>query len=304
VAPRVLDLNATVAGTLKMLRRLIGENVTLTWQPGVDLWPVRLDPSQVSQILANLAVNARDAIAGVGHLRIRTGTIAVDAAGAARHADRVAGDYVLLVVSDDGRGMEAHELEHLFEPFFTTKGAGKGTGLGLAVVFGIVSEHGGRLEVESELGQGSCFRVVLPARSGEAATAPTEALEDTVPPGRGERLLLVEDEEGSRKALAELLELLDYHVTSVGSGEEAGRLPAEPGFDLLLTDLMLPGITGVDMAAGLVERWPRLVVVVMSGYTADVLDRYKVDSGTMHFLEKPFDLHVLARKLREALGSR
>jgi len=268
---------------------LLPENIALAVETSGEALPLLADAGQLSQVLANLVVNARDAMPDGGRIEIRT----LRRNGA-----------LLLEVKDTGTGMTAEVKEHLFEPFFTTKGLGRGTGLGLAVVFGIVSEHGGRLEVESKLGQGSCFRVVLPARSGEAATAPTEALEDTVPPGRGERLLLVEDEEGARKVLAELLELLDYHVTSVGSGEEAGRLPAEPGFDLLLTDLMLPGITGVDMAAGLVERWPRLVVVVMSGYTADVLDRYKVDSGTMHFLEKPFDLHVLARKLREALGSR
>ena len=284
-----LDLATLVAQETVMLRRLLPENIALAVETSGEALPLLADAGQLSQVLANLVVNARDAMPDGGRIEIRT----LRRNGA-----------LVLEVKDTGAGMTADVKEHLFEPFFTTKGLGRGTGLGLAVVFGIVSEHGGRIEVESQLGQGSCLRVVLPARSGEAATAPTEALEDTVPPGRGERLLLVEDEEGSRKALAELLELLDYHVTSVGSGEEAGRLPAEPGFDLLLTDLMLPGITGVDMAAGLVERWPRLVVVVMSGYTADVLDRYKVDSGTMHFLEKPFDLHVLARKLREALGSR
>ncbi len=196
-------------------------------------------------------------------------------------------------------------MSHIFEPLFTTKGAGKGTGLGLSVVDGIVSAHGGSIGVRSRVGAGTTMRVVLPLGGGEAPeAAPSGGVAGDVPPGDGQRILVVEDEESARKALAEILTMLGYSVVAVGSAEEAGRLPAEPEFDLLLTDLVLPGADGHALAHGLMDRWPQLQVIMMSGYTDDEAMKHEVSAGTTHFLQKPFDMGSLAREVWEVLSQR
>ncbi len=235
----------------------------------------------------NLVVNARDAMPEGGRLSVRAGR---------------AGSEVFLEVEDTGTGIPPEVRERIFDPFFTTKGHGHGTGLGLAVVHGIVESHRGRIEVESEPGLGSRFRVILPAVEAAAGAGPTVgATADALPTGGGERVLLVEDEEGTRAGLAELLGLLRYSVTAVGSGEEAAALPSDPAFGLLLTDFMLPGASGLDVARALAARWPRLKVVLMSGYAADAVARRRLASDRVRFLEKPFDMTTLARELRAAL---
>ncbi len=199
--------------------------------------------------------------------------------------------------------MDDATRESIFEPFFTTKEAGKGTGLGLSVVHGIVTQHGGRIAVESSPGKGTMFRVAFPrlAAAGESASAPIAPEPGAMPAGRGERVLVVEDEAGAREALRAILDGLGYLVTAVASGEEAGLQLPETPYDLLLTDLMLPGITGPELARGLSERWPGLRVVLMSGYTDDEGVRRAIAAGQVRFLQKPFDMATLARELRAAL---
>ena len=284
----VVDLAAVVGEGTAMLRRLLPETITLRVDTAPEPLLVEADPGQVSQVLANLVVNARDAMPEGGRLSVRTGRAGAD---------------VFLDVEDGGSGMTPEVRERIFDPFFTTKGHGHGTGLGLAVVHGIVESHQGRVEVASEPGRGSRFRVLLPAAEAPGGVGTTVgAVADTLPTGNGERILLVEDEDGARAGLAELLGLLRYSVTAVRSGEDAGALPAEPAFDLLLTDFMLPGASGLMVASELSARWPRLRVVVMSGYAADAVSRGELAGDSVRFLQKPFDMTTLARELRAALA--
>jgi CheY-like chemotaxis protein/two-component sensor histidine kinase len=291
VKPEKLDLNEAVRDATSMLKRLVRANIALGLEFSPGPLRVEVDRGQLDQVLMNLAVNASDAMPEGGKLTIRTG------------AD--AGQTVWLTVEDTGHGIPAVIRDRIFEPFFTTKGVGKGTGLGLSVVHGIVAQHGGRIQVESDVGKGTTFRITLPrAGSGEfpaAAELPTPAQE--LPEGKGERILVVEDEEIARQGLHDILASLGYRVVAVGSGEEAGGLPGDPGFDLLLTDLMLPGIAGPALAATLKERWSALKVILMSGYTEDEAVRRGVGSGLVRFLQKPFDMKTLAREVRAALDS-
>lgn len=268
-----------------MLRRLLPERITAVLEKDSSPLPVAGDPSQLEQILVNLVLNARDAMASGGRLTVRT---------------LRQGDEVCLEVEDTGMGMSRELRERIFEPFFTTRE--QGTGLGLAVVHGIVTGHGGRIEVSTEEGRGSSFRVWLPLASpinrGEAAGG----RETGGPSGLGERVLLVEDDPGAREGLAGILRLLGYVVTEAASGEGAMEIPADPPFDVLLTDYMLPGSSGLEVAGALRERWPGLQVIVMSGYAEDQMDRTHLGQASVRFLQKPFDMATLARELRAALA--
>ena len=222
VAPKVLDINDTVSGMLKMLLRLIGEDIDLVWMPGAGLWQVKIDPSQIDQLLANLCVNARDAIAGVGKVTIETENIAFDEAYCAVHPGFACGEYVMLAVSDDGCGMDKEVLDHIFEPFFTTKEVGKGTGLGLATVYGIVKQNEGFINVYSEPDKGTTFKIYLPRFVGEAMEPTAESTAET-PKGHGETVLLVEDEPVILDVSREMLEQLGYTVLIAGTPGEALR---------------------------------------------------------------------------------
>ena len=292
VKPQQLDLNESVRTATTMLLRLVRANIALEIELAGEDLPVQADRGQIEQVLVNLVLNAADAMPDGGRLVVRTG-----AAGS---------EHVLIEVEDTGHGIPDAIRERIFDPFFTTKAVGKGTGLGLSVVHGIVSQHGGRVEVESAPGHGSTLRILLP-RAEAAEGVPAEA----VPPvsreletGRGERILVVEDETGAREGVRDILALLGYEVVAVGSGEEARGLPQDAPFDLLLTDLMLPGVAGPELARGLSLRWPRLRVVRMSGYTEDDAVRDGVRGGGQRFLEKPFDIDTLAREVRAALDER
>ncbi|MCX6538498.1 MAG: PAS domain-containing protein [Acidobacteria bacterium] len=302
VAPQVLDLNETVAGMLKMLHRLIGEDLDLTWQPGADLWPVKVDPSQIDQILANLCVNARDAIADVGKVTIETGSSTFDEDYCAVHAGFVPGTYVRLAVSDDGCGMDKDTLPHVFEPFFTTKAIGEGTGLGLATVYGIVKQNNGFINVYSEPGQGTTFTIYLPRHVGKAGQAPTEGAAGPALRGH-ETILLVEDESAILRLATRMLEHQGYTVLAESTPGEAIRVAREytGQIHLLMTDVVMPEMNGRDLARNLLSSYPHLKRLFMSGYTANVIAHHGVLDEGVHFIQKPFSPKDLAAKVREAL---
>ncbi|RJR43030.1 MAG: PAS domain S-box protein [Desulfobacteraceae bacterium] len=303
VSPKILDLNDTVPGMLKMLRRLIGEDINLVWIPALDLWPVKIDPSQIDQILANLAVNARDAIAGVGKLTIRTGNVVFDEAYCAEHPGSTPGEYVLLAVEDEGAGMSKEALEHLFEPFFTTKEVGKGTGLGLATVYGIVKQNDGFITVQSEPGKGTTFRMYFPRCSERGLVEVSASTAEEEMPQGTETVLLVEDELGILYTTRDLLQMLGYRVLTAMTSTEAMRRTEEHQGEihLLITDVVMPEMNGRELAERLVSMKPCMKILFMSGYTADVIAHRGVLDPDVHFIEKPFSTKALASKLREVL---
>jgi PAS domain S-box-containing protein len=283
------DLVALVEDTGELLRRLVPENVHMALRLDPVPLPVRVDRGQLEQVLVNLVVNACDAMPDGGKLTVRSGSSE--------------GAEAWLEVEDNGSGVPDALREKIFEPFFTTKLPGKGSGLGLSVVHGIVSRHGGRVTLSNSEGGGSTFRVMLPlAKPGRSARAVPAPLPPATPSAGGESVLLVEDEAATRDALRDVLEALGYRVESVDSAEAAEELARASRFDVLLTDLMLPGIHGGELAQRLVRRWPDLRVIVMSGYTEDEAIRRGVGEGTLRFLQKPFDMGALASELRAALA--
>lgn len=302
VSPKVLDLNETVGGMLRMLRRLIGEDIELVWLPGADLWPVFIDPAQVDQILANLCVNARDAIRDTGKVTIETENRLLDEAYCSSNPGFVPGAYVQLSVSDDGCGMTQETLRHLFEPFFTTKRPGEGTGLGLSTVYGIVRQNEGFVNVYSEPGKGTTIKIYLPRHMG----AEEPSIEAKAAPGKaqGELVLLVEDEAAMLKVSRRLLKNLGYRVLPADSAAEAIRLAekAQEPVDLLITDVVMPEMNGRELAERIQAIHPNLRCLFMSGYTANVIARQGILQPGVHFLQKPFNLTELAAKLREVLG--
>lgn len=302
ISPRVLDLNETVESMLKMLRRLIGEDINLAWLPSVDLWAVSIDPSQVDQILANLCVNARDAIEGVGKITIETQNIRLDEEYCATHSGFTPGEFVLLAVSDDGVGMDKETLENIFEPFFTTKEVGRGTGLGMATVYGIVKQNKGFINVYSEIGKGTTIRIYLPRDFGEIIRQEDEHLTE-IPKGKGETVLLVEDDPSILKLGAMILESLNYTILKASSGREALRVADEhPGeIDLLVTDVVMPEMNGRDLAEQLKTFFPDLKILFMSGYTEKVIARQSILEEGMEFIQKPFSVSEIANKVRQVL---
>jgi PAS domain S-box-containing protein len=304
IAPKVLDLNATVEGILKILRRLIGENIVLTWAPGAGLWAVKVDPTQLDQILANLCVNARDAIHDSGTVNIRTANSAFTEAECAATPGLVPGEYVRLSVSDNGCGMTPETKAHLFEPFYTTKGVGKGTGLGLATVYGIVQQNQGFIQVESQTGEGTAFNIYLPRYTEQSATDGQE-LPREAPRSRGETVLLVEDEPAILSVALQILRRLGYHVLAAGTPAEAMRLAETHAgkIHLLMTDVVMPEMNGRDLARRVLPRFPAAKCLFTSGYTADVIAHHGVLEEGCHFIEKPFSMETLATKLREVLDA-
>ena len=301
VVPKVLDLNDTVEGMLKMLRRLIGEDIDLIWRPDTGLWPVKMDPSQVDQILANLCVNARDAIAGVGKLTITTENSVLNDSYSTALPDLSPGEYVLLTVTDTGCGIEQDTLQHIFEPFFTSKGLGQGTGLGLATVYGIVTQNSGLITASSVPGSGATFTIYLPRHTG--AVELESAATATIPHGHGETILLVEDDPKILTMAKMLTEMLDYTVLAANTPDEAIRLAEEhPGvIHLLMTDVIMPEMNGRDLAEHLRPTRPTMQCLFMSGYTADIIGRQGVLSEGTRFLQKPFSKMELAIKLSAVL---
>ena len=305
IAPKVLDLNATVESMLKMLRHLIGEDIDLAWRPKADLWPVKVDPTQIDQILANLCVNARDAIADVGKITIETDMATFDGAYCAQHAGFVPGDFVILAVSDDGSGIDKETLNNIFEPFFTTKGVGQGTGLGLATVYGIVRQNEGFINVYSEPDNGTTFKIYLrrhASQTGEALLPGTEK----IPMGRGEIVLVVEDESLILKLAGRMLTALGYRSLLAKNPDEALKL-AELHSDeisLLLTDVVMPAMNGRELADRLKAIRPNLRCLFMSGYTANVIAHRGILDEGVHFIQKPFSKDQLAIKIISVLQAK
>jgi CheY-like chemotaxis protein len=299
----VLDLNETIEGILKMLRRLIGEDIDLAWRPGAGVWAVKVDPSQIDQILANLCVNARDAIAGIGKITIETKNVTFDDGYCAGHVGHVPGEYVMLAVSDDGCGIDKETQDRLFEPFFTTKGVGEGTGLGLATVYGVVKQNNGFIDVFSEVDLGTTFNVYLPRHKGKSEQMLKEG--SPKPAGRGhETILLVEDEPAILSMTTMMLECQGYTVLAAGTPGEAIRLArACPGeIHLVMTDVVMPEMNGRDLAKNLLALYPNLRRLFMSGYTANVIAHHGVLDAGVNFIQKPFSMQGLAAKLREVLA--
>lgn len=301
--PRVLDMNEVVAGMIRMFSRVIGENIEMAFLPGSSLGRVKADPGQIEQVLLNLVVNARDAMPDGGRLTIETSNVDLDRGYSAKHASTEPGPYVMLTVTDTGCGMDAETQSHIFEPFFTTKGPGKGTGLGLATVYGVVKQSGGYIWVYSEVGHGTTFKIYLPRVVAEVdRTAPDTDSRDLA---RGtETILFVEDEHSVRELVREYLCGNGYTVLEAPDGTEALKVTSahDGPLHMLITDVVMPHLSGPELAAKIGALRPGVKVLFVSGYTDDTVFRHGVLEGGVAYLQKPFNLKALAQKIREVLS--
>jgi PAS domain S-box-containing protein len=302
--PRVLDMNDAVAGMIRMFSRVIGENIEMAFLPGGKLARVKADPGQIEQVLLNLVVNARDAMPHGGRLTIETSNVELDSGYAATHTSVEPGLYVMLTVTDTGCGMDAATQARIFEPFFTTKGPGKGTGLGLATVYGVVKQSGGYIYVYSEPNRGTTFKIYLPQVNAEL---------DKLAPDTGKRrsargsetILFVEDEQSVRELVRDYLVSAGYCMLEASDGVQALRVAAaHPGpIHMLITDVVMPHLSGPELVAKLSPQRPDLKVLFISGYTDDTVFRHGVLEGGVAFLQKPFNLKALSQKIREVLSN-
>lgn len=302
VKPVLLDLNSTISGMTKLLKRLIGENIELLWEPGENLCDIMIDPVQIDQILANLAVNARDAIDSTGKLFIRTKNMVFDSGYCEIHPGFTPGRYVLTEVADTGRGMTKDVYDRLFEPFFTTKKPGEGTGLGLSTVYGIVRQNNGFINVYSEPDRGTIFRIYLPA--AENCRDCRAAAVSGIPVQRGnETILVAEDEESVRSLCLTILENYGYNVLAASTPDEALKLALEKGnrIKLLVTDIVMPVMDGKVLSEKIKTVVPGIRVLFMSGYTSDIISHHGIMEKGINFLHKPFSPADLAGKVREIL---
>ncbi len=302
IAPTVLDLNESISDILKMLRRVIGENVKLVWMPGSALWNVKADAAQIDQVLANLSVNARDAMTGQeARLEIATSNVVLDAIFAVTHPGAVQGEFVLLRVTDNGCGMDADTLENIFEPFFTTKAPGQGTGLGMSTVYGIMKQNNGYIDIQSTLGEGTTFHLYFP-RTTDAVEA-GDADKAQARRSEGETILLVDDEECVRGPVGEMLRHLGYEVLAASGGADAVALAGHHTgtIDLLLTDVIMPNMNGVQLRTELQKWRPGLKTLLMSGYAGDAISTLGVLGSGIGFVQKPFTLTSLSVAVRHAL---
>lgn len=299
--PRVLDLNDTVSAMLRMLQRLIGEHITLVWNPDKDLWHVQIDPIQVDQILANLVINARDAIADTGTVTLTTKNVSLDKRAAKKITDGIPGEYVLLTVSDTGCGMSKEVLEHLFEPFYTTKGLAQGTGLGMATVYGIVRQNNGLISVRSKPEKGTTLSIYLPRSNNEIKDGDSET-KNTAESAQ-QTILLVEDEAPVLRLGESILERFGYRVLTAKSAEEAlNKTKAHNGdIHLLITDVIMPRMNGRVLSEKVAAMRPDIKTLFISGYTADAIAQEGILQGAVQFLQKPFSVDALIMCVRKIL---
>lgn len=301
--PRPLNLNSAVESTLKLLRRLIGEDIELAWEPFTRLPLIRIDPAQVDQLLANLAVNARDAIgANPGKIHIATGMRMAEEGESTTESGR----FVTLSFRDDGEGMDEETRNHAFEPFFTTKEEGKGTGLGLATIYGIVEQNNGRIRLESEPGRGTVFHLDFPALEDAVEDEQDDACSPPPPSLHHETILLLEDEPALLSLAEHALLRLGYHVLATRSTDKAWSIAKRKkgGIDLLVTDVIMPKTSGPDFAARIAEIIPDIKVLYISGYPAERIARHGIVNPGIHLLQKPFSRLQLARRIREILDAK
>lgn len=303
ICPIVLNLNEAVSAMLTLLKRLIGEEIELVWAPAEQLWHVKLDPSQIDQVLTNLCVNARDAIAGTGRVRIETANITFEKDYTAENFDIIRGEYVRLSINDNGCGIDEKVRAHLFEPFFTTKSVGKGTGLGLATVYGIVKQNDGYIDVFSKAGKGATFNIYFPRQAEESKKHPmADSLTQSDEGGR-ETLLLVEDEPELLHLCQSMLTSLGYRVLSACTPSNAIELVQSQAqaIHLLITDVVMPEMNGSELFKQLHAIHPNLKCLYMSGYSARILASRDIMHKDIHFLQKPFAMNDLAKKVRRRL---
>ncbi|MGH9669922.1 MAG: ATP-binding protein, partial [Terriglobales bacterium] len=303
LAPKVLDLNSIILGMGKMLPRLIPEDIELSILPAAELGLVKADPTQIQQVIMNLVLNARDSMPRGGKLSIETSNVELGKDYAFWHVSVVPGPYVMLAVTDTGQGMDAETQARIFEPFFTTKEKGKGPGLGLATVYGIVKQSGGYIWVYSEAGAGTTFKVYFPRVEGTAEKVRVSEAADALATG-SETILLVEDDEGVRELAREFLEKRGYHVLVATSGRQAVQLVEQhPGpIHLMITDVVMPGMSGRELVDRVTAHRKNMRVLYVSGYTEDAVLQHGVENAGTMFLPKPFALGALARKVREVLA--
>lgn len=302
VSPKVTNLNEAVENSLQMLRRLIGEDIDLAWLPSTKTCPIKIDPTQIDQLLANLCVNARDAIEDIGKITIETLTATFDEEYCKNHLDFSPGTFAMLAVSDNGCGMAPETMENLFEPFFTTKSVDKGTGLGLATVYGIVKQNNGFISVYSEPGQGSTFKIYLPCCKNEPPP-PNAQAKHHIPMGHGETILLVEDNQAILKTACQILENLGYQALTASTAKQALEIAkTHTGeIELLITDVIMPEMNGRDLANQIEEAYPNLKILFMSGYTDNVIAHHGILEDGIQFIQKPFAKEELAEKITEIL---
>jgi PAS domain S-box-containing protein len=301
--PRIFNLNGVVADMNGLLHRLIGEHIELRTDLDAQLWQVRADPNQFEQVLMNLAINARDAMAGGGVLTISTANVSLDAAGARAHPDLAPGDHVRLRVVDNGAGMDAAVMERIFEPFFTTKKAGEGTGLGLSMVFGVVKQSGGAISVTSQTGHGSAFEILLPRSLDAESPAPRRSEHGLAVMG-SETVLVVEDDEDVRALVRETLASSGYQVLEARDGQQAVDISEHfpRAIDLLVSDMVMPRLGGRELMVLLRRQRPGLRVLLMSGYVDDVSLSELTPQAGINFIEKPFTAPALLGKIRQVLS--
>ncbi len=302
VAPKMIDLNQAINDTLTLLRRLISEDIELVLHSAAEVWPIFIDPDQIKQILTNLCVNARDAIAGIGQINIETKNVSFDADYCANYPDVRPGDYVSLTVSDTGSGMDKETQKHIFEPFFTTKEVVKGTGLGLATVYGIVKQNNAFINIYSEPGQGTIFRLYFPRCQDVHQTSSPKALEKLINIDMG-TVLLVEDEPRILTVTKQILEELGCRVVAVKSPSEALKIAEDPSYsiDLLITDVVMPEMNGRELALRVATIRPDIRCLFMSGYTADIIAHKGVLDEGVNFIQKPFTVQNLVEKINEVM---
>ncbi|HMQ54874.1 MAG TPA: ATP-binding protein, partial [Anaerolineae bacterium] len=303
--PQAIDLNELIADTSQLLTRLIQEDIVLEIKPAEDLWTIQADPSQIEQIIVNLVVNARDAMPNGGHLTIETRNLVLDQSYTDQHLEMQPGEYVLLAISDTGCGMSEQIKVRIFEPFFTTKEVGKGTGLGLATVYGIVKQSKGNIWVYSEEQRGTIFKLYFPRIELPSVQFKSQASLRSETPSGTETVLLVEDDTQVRTLVRGALQKWGYHLLEAPNGDEALRLAQDHAdyIHLLLTDVIMPGMNGFSLATRLTQLHPELKVLFMSGYTESTLIKYNGVTHNANLLNKPFSSTELAHKVRAVLDS-